>query len=284
MKTNNLFIGLLLFLLIPIYSCSNEGNEDPVELVVAKTMLNVSYGSNAQQVFDLYLPANRSSDYTKTLILVHGGAWIEGDKADMNYAVDIIKQFLPDYAIANVNYRLASAGNYAFPMQIDDIDAIVQKLKNENYGISDDFGFVGTSAGGHLSMLYSYGYNANNDIKMVCSIVGPTNFTDPNYTNNQAWLDLYYNLTGVNYADNPTYYEQLSPLFRATTSSVPTILFYGNADPLIPTSQGVDLHAKLDQLGVYNEFNLYNGGHGDWSQTDTLDAYTKLIAFIQNKF
>ncbi|WP_338375597.1 alpha/beta hydrolase [uncultured Flavobacterium sp.] len=284
MKTNNLFIGLLLFLLIPIYSCSNEENDDPVELTIAKTMLDVSYGTDAQQVFDLHLPANRSSNYTKTLILVHGGAWIEGDKADMNYAVDIIKQFLPDYAIANVNYRLASAGNYAFPMQIDDIDAIVQKLKNENYGISDDFGFVGTSAGGHLSMLYSYGYNANNDIKMVCSIVGPTNFTDPNYTNNQAWLDLYYNLTGVNYADNPTYYEQLSPLFRATTSSVPTILFYGNADPLIPTSQGVDLHAKLGQLGVYNEFNLYNGGHGDWSQTDTLDAYTKLIAFIQNKF
>ncbi len=284
MKTNNLFFGLLLFLIITLHSCSKSDENVEEDLTVAKTLLNVSYGSNAQQVFDLYLPANRNSSSTKTLILVHGGGWVEGDKTDMNYAVDIVKQFLPEYAIANVNYRLASAGNYAFPMQIDDIDAIVQKLKNENYGISDDFGFIGTSAGGHLSMLYSYGYNSNNDIKMVCSIVGPTNFTDPNYTNSQAWLDLYFNLTGVNYADNPTYYEQLSPLFRATTSSVPTILFYGNADPLIPTSQGVDLHAKLDQLGVYNEFNLYNGGHGDWSQTDTLDAYTKLIAFIQNKF
>jgi acetyl esterase/lipase len=284
MKTNNLFFGLLLFVLLPFYSCSKDENGTSVDLTVAKTMLNVSYGTNSQQVFDLYLPANRSETTTKTLILVHGGAWIEGDKADMNYAVDIIKQFLPEYAIANVNYRLATTGNYAFPMQINDIDAIVQKLKNEDYGISDNFGFIGTSAGGHLSMLYSYGHNSNNDIKMVCSIVGPTNFTDPNYINNPAWLNLYFNLTGVHYADNPSYYEQLSPLYRATTSSVPTIMFYGNADDLIPTSQGVDLHAKLDQLGVYNEFNLYNGGHGNWSQTDLLDANLKMIAFIQNKF
>ena len=285
MKTNNIFFGLLLFLVIPAYySCSDNNSVSEDDLSVAKTMLNVSYGSDSQQVFDLYLPANRNVSTTKTLILVHGGAWIEGDKADMNYAVNVIQQFLPDYAIANLNYRLATNENYAFPMQIDDIDAIVQKLKNENYGISDAFGFIGTSAGGHLSMLYSYGYNSNNDIKMVCSIVGPTNFTDPNYTDYQVWLDLYYNLTGVDYANNVTYYEQLSPLYRATATSVPTILFYGNADPLIPTSQGVDLHAKLNQLGVYNEFNLYNGGHGNWSQADLLDANLKMIAFIQNKF
>ena len=283
MKTNNLFFGFLFFLLLPFYSCSDDDGIKE-DLSVAKTMMNVSYGPSSQQIFDLYLPANRSSVSTKTLILVHGGGWVEGDKVDMNYAVDIIKQFLPDYAIANVNYRLATTGNYAFPMQIDDIDAIVQKLKDENYGISDDFGFIGVSAGGHLSLLYSYGYNSNNNIKMVCSIVGPTNFTDPNYTNYQAWLDLYFNLTGVQYATNVSYYEQLSPLFRATSSSVPTIMFYGNADPLIPTSQGQDLHAKLDQLGVYNEFNLYNGGHGNWSQTDTLDAYAKLVAFVQSKF
>ena len=283
MKTNKLFLGLVFFLLIPFYSCSDDGSTKE-DLSIAKTMMNVSYGSNSQQVYDLYLPANRNASTTKTLILVHGGGWTEGDKVDMNFAVDVIKQYLPDYAIANVNYRLATTGNYAFPMQIDDLDDIVQKLKDENYGISDDFGFIGVSAGGHLSMLYSYAYNSNNNVKMVCSIVGPTNFTDANYTNNQLWLDLYLNITGVEYASNVSYYQQLSPLFRTSSSSVPTIMFYGNADPLVPTSQGQDLHAKLDQLGVYNEFNLYNGGHGNWSQTDTLDAYAKLVAFVQNKF
>lgn len=70
MKTNNLFIGLLLFLIIPLHSCSKSDKTIEEDLSEAKTMLNVSYGSSAQQVFDLYLPANRNSASTKTLILV----------------------------------------------------------------------------------------------------------------------------------------------------------------------------------------------------------------------
>lgn len=70
MKTNNLFIGLLLFLIIPLHSCSKSDETIEEDLSEAKTMLNVSYGSSAQQVFDLYLPANRNSASTKTLILV----------------------------------------------------------------------------------------------------------------------------------------------------------------------------------------------------------------------
>jgi acetyl esterase/lipase len=80
----------------------------------------------------LYLPANRSKTTTKTIVLVHGGGWIEGDKADMNYIVDIIKQNLPNYAVANINYRLATASQPAFPMQIDDISSIVSQLQNGN--------------------------------------------------------------------------------------------------------------------------------------------------------
>lgn len=276
MKTSLYFYILVSTL---FFSCNSDST---LESLKQETFLNVSYGSNSQQVFDLYLPANRSETATKTLILVHGGGWIEGDKANMNYAVDIVKQNLPEYAIANVNYRLATATSPAFPMQIDDIQSIVTKLKNENYGISDDFGFIGVSAGAHLSMLYSYGYNSN--IKMVCSIVGPTNFTDVNYTSNPFMVNAFQTATGVNYASNLNFYQEISPLFKVTATSQPTILLYGNADPLIPTTQGQDLHTKLIQFGVYNEFYLYNGGHGDWAPIDQLDAYTKMINFIKNKF
>jgi acetyl esterase/lipase len=278
MKTKFVFLILLFSFLV---SCDSKNDATSL---VAETKLNVSYGANNQQVFDLYLPANRTEAKTKTLILVHGGGWIEGDKANMNYVVDIIKQNLPEYAIANINYRLATSGNYAFPKQIDDVNAAFLALKNGAYGISDNFGFIGVSAGAHLSMLYSYSNNQNNNIKMVASIVGPTNFTDPNYTNNPAWISKYFDLTGVNYVGNEIYYQQLSPLFRATTSAPPTILLYGTTDSLIPITQGQDLHTKLNQLGVYNEFNLYIGGHGDWAPIYQLDAYSKLVNFIKNKF
>ena len=281
MKT--MFIFLMLVFSMQISCDSKNDAPNQTSPLVAETKLNTSYGVNNQQVFDLYLPANRSESKTKTIILVHGGGWIEGDKSNMDYLIPIIKQNLPEYAIANVNYRLASAGNYAFPMQISDINAVFLKLKNGDYGISDDFGFIGVSAGAHLSLLYSYS-NPSSNIKMVGSIVGPTNFTDVNYTNNPAWIANYFSLTGVNYSGNESYFEQLSPLFRASSNAAPTILLYGNADPLIPTTQGVDLHNKLDELGVFNEFKLYNGGHGDWAAVDQFDAYTRLINFIKAKF
>lgn len=282
MKTYSLF-STFVALFLTLTSCNTDSATTNTS--EEKTYTNVSYGNHPQQVFDLYLPANRSSTSTKTLILVHGGGWTGGDKGDMNYVTNIIKQYLPGYAIANMNYRLASAGNPAFPMQIDDITSVINKLKNtSDYAISDNFGFIGVSAGGHLSMLYSYAYNSNNNVKMVCSIVGPTDFTDANYLNNPFMVASFESVTGVSYASNPAYYQQLSPLHRATATSPPTILFYGNADPLIPTTQGVNMHARLDQLGVYNEFTLYNGGHGDWVLADQLDAYAKLVAFIQNRF
>ncbi len=283
MKTKIILSFLLLTFL---FSCSSSNNEiiPIVEDLPASTLLNQSYGIDSQQKFDLYLPENRSENKTKTIILVHGGSWVGGDKNDMNYLIPIIKQNFPDYAIANINYRLANASRYAFPMQNEDLEAVFNKLKNDNNGISDNFGFIGTSAGGHLSMLYSYSNNSNNNIKMVVSIVGPTNFKDENYTNNSIFASQYLTLTGFEYSANPEYFEQLSPLFRATATSPPTLLLYGNADSLIPNTQHQDLNIKLTQLGVYNELKVYDGGHGNWSQTDLLDASTRLINFVRLKF
>lgn len=283
MKTK-IFLSFLL--LTFLFSCSSNNNEiiPIVEDLPASNLLNQNYGIDTQQKFDLYLPANRSENKTKTIILVHGGSWVGGDKNDMNYLIPIIKQNFPDYAIANINYRLATATRYAFPMQNEDMNTVFNKLKNDNYNISDNFGFIGTSAGAHLSMLYSYSNNSNNNIKMVVSIVGPTNFKDVNYTNNSIFASQYLTLTGFEYSQNPGYFEQLSPLFRATSTSTATLLLYGNEDPLIPNTQHQDLKTKLDQLGVYNELKVYNGGHGNWSQPDLLDASSRLINFVRLKF
>ena len=287
MNIRHLFLFPLLVCFVIFTSCSNEelaSKHFTSKILEEQNILDISYGNNSQQKFDLYLPANRDINSTKTLILVHGGAWIQGDKEDMNYLIPILKQQFPTYAIANINYRLADIENHAFPMQLDDLNAVIVKLKKENYGISNQYGFIGSSAGAHLSMLYSYNYNTKKEIKMVASVVGPTNLTDLNYTTNEQWLRYYYPLTGVNYEGNEEYFKSLSPYHTATSSSPPTILFYGNNDPLIPVTQGQDMHLKLNELGVYNEFTIYEGGHGTWSQNDIIDSYNKLVRFIKNKF
>lgn len=275
-----------LFVIIGFLSCSsddsnNNNNPEALNPLVAYEEFNISYGNDSDQVFDLYLPPNRNSE-TKTVILVHGGGWTAGDKADMNAFKDYIKTQMTDYAIVNMNYRLADENNPPYPMQINDITTVVDYLENnENYYIiSDDIGFIGASAGAHLSLLWSYAFDDDSQVEMVCSVVGPTNFTDPAYLNNnnpvlQEILDAF----GIDATTE--FLEDVSPYHRVTSSAPPTILFYGGQDPLIPTTQGTDMRDKLEALNVTHEFTLYpNEGHG-WIGLNLLDTTLKLHNFIE---
>lgn len=285
MKVLNTPIILLIFAFV-LVSCSsddNASNNDNELSLDYQELLNVSYGNNSSQVFDLYLPENRTSA-TKVMFLVHGGSWVSGDKNDMEDIKNAMRTNYPDIAVVNINYRLAGAGISPYPMQLNDITAIVNHLEsNQNtYTISNDYGFIGVSAGGHLSLLWSYAFDTNNSVDMVCSIVGPTNFTDPNYLNNPL-SSLGLSTFGIDINDTELL-EEMSPYHNVSASSPPTILFYGGMDPLVPTSQGVDLDAKLNQLGVPHEFTLYpNEAHG-WTGANLEDSSTKLNAFIATYF
>ena len=68
---------------------------------------------------------------------------------------------------------------------------------------------------------------------------------------------------------------------RATSTSPPTILFYGGQDPLIPTTQGTAMRDKLEELNITHEFTLYpNEGHG-WVGLNLFDTSLKLKDFIE---
>ena len=280
------FAFIFLLSITVLISCStddsNDGGSEVLNPLESYEELNIAYGNDSDQVFDLYLPANRTLT-TKTVILVHGGGWTSGDKADMNAFKDFIKDQMPNYAIVNINYRLSDEDNPPFPMQINDITSVVDYLEsNENvYTISDDIGFVGVSAGAHLSLLWSYAFDTENQVDMVCSVVGPTNFTDPAYldnANNPLYEEII-NTFGIN--TTTEFLEEVSPYHRATIDSPPTILFYGGQDPLIPATQGTDMRDKLEELNVINEFTLYpSEGHG-WIGLNLLDTSLKLKTFIE---
>ncbi|WP_117880583.1 alpha/beta hydrolase [Aureibaculum luteum] len=290
-KINKIIITFSISALLLLFiSCTDDTPNAEIELEKSE-IIDVSYGDHEEQKYDIYLPKGRTTQATKVFILVHGGGWVEGDKKDMKDFIPELQQESPNYAIVNINYRLASQGNSPFPMQIDDIKAVIAQLKakKDEYQIANNYAFIGTSAGAHLGMLYSYSYDTNKDVEMVCSIVGPTNFTDNAYVNPTELTYLFLALqiqtiTGVSFEQNSQFYIANSPYHVVTEDAPPTLLFYGDEDPLIPSSQGIDMHAKLDELGVTNEFTLYSGeGHG-WEGANLLDTTVKLRAFIQANF
>lgn len=273
------------FCLLVFFSCSSD-DSSPIDSapLEAESRMNVSYGSHPQQVYDLYLPADRSSDDTKVIMLIHGGGWTSGDKIDMNPSVTFLQSLHPDHAIVNVNYVLANAENPAFPNQFLDIKSIVSKLTAESNDlqIKPEFGMVGTSAGAHIAMMYDYKYDTNDQVKFVANIVGPSDFTDPFFVDNFPIEPIIDQLVDESaYPVGTNLLEELSPVFHVTAGASPTCMFYGNEDPLVPEENGTTLKVKLDANGVGNTLRIYNGGHGnDWSNVDLVEAQGIISEYI----
>lgn len=274
------------FCLLAFFSCSSD-DSSPIDNtpLEAETRLNVPYGNHPQQVYDLYLPANRTTSDTKIVMLIHGGAWTAGDKNDMNGTVAMLQTLHPDYAIVNVNYVLANSENYAFPNQFFDIQTIVNKLTSErnDLHVKPEFGMIGTSAGAHIAMMYDYKYDTNDQVKFVADIVGPSDFTDPFYEENFEIPTIILALVNQNaYPNGTNFIEELSPLFHVSNTSSPTCMFYGTEDPLVPESNGESLKLKLDQFNIDNKLRIYQGGHGnDWSYENLTEAQGIISDYIE---
>jgi len=105
----------------------------------AQTLTDVSYGTDAAQKMDIYLPANRTTASTKVIVLVHGGAWSSGNKTDLStlqvgmVITDTLKTRFPDFAIFNINYRLSTGTVNLFPTQENDMKAAVQFIFEQYY-------------------------------------------------------------------------------------------------------------------------------------------------------
>ena len=282
------FLTLVVFSIsLLLTACSEENNpvvENNNQPVTEEITLNVSYGENPQQVYDLYLPEGRTSEKTKVIILIHGGGWIEGDKDDMSAYIPILKEKHPNHAIVNINYVLANPPSVpAFPNQFLDVERVIDKLtqESEELEILPEFGLIGVSAGAHIALQYDYVYDTDDKVKMVCDIVGPTDFTDSFYTENPNFQLLLNALVDESaYPENSNIAELISPSLQVTENSSPTILFYGDEDPLVPLSNGEKLHNELTANMVTNSFTVYSGGHGDWSDSSNIDLQTQLHAFI----
>jgi acetyl esterase/lipase len=276
----------LLFIPLFIVACSKD---KPV--VVADTKLpaqqfsNVSYGSDPSRKMDIYLPEGRSPDSTRMIVMVHGGAWSMGDKTEFNTYVHVLQQRLPEYAIANINYRLASTTSNHFPSQEEDMKVAMQFLVQQAaaYHISDKFVLLGASAGAHMALLQAY-KNPSPTILGVVDFFGPADLVDM-YNSmepgsmNQFALQLLLNGTP---ATNATAYAESSPINYVSTQSPPTIILHGEADNLVNIAQSVSLKNKLLTYGVVSQLVTYPGvGHEIWPDEIMNNAFDKVETFIR---
>src|SRR6476469_9545146 len=118
--------SILVSILLFTAACRKDITTATDTNLTALSKTNVAYGADVKQQLDFYLPAGRSSATTKVIIMIHGGSWTGGDKADFNLYLYTLKKRFPDYAFFNINYRLATLTDNVFPTQENDVKAAVE--------------------------------------------------------------------------------------------------------------------------------------------------------------
>ncbi|WP_339869782.1 alpha/beta hydrolase [uncultured Algoriphagus sp.] len=269
-------ITLGVFILVTIWGCSSDGDENPSGRLEALDLSDQSYGSEPNQLMDVYLPAGRSTTDTPLLIYIHGGAWVEGSKEEFKQFRTSLTAALPEYAFVSINYSLYNfaSGTNKFPTQEKEVIEALNYIqsKSSEWNISDTIILAGASAGGHLALLHAYKHGSAEKFKAVVAFFPPTDLAEL-YDFSFLTVTGLGGLLGGNPIDKADSYAASSPITFIDSQSVPTIFFHGTADNVVPISQSELLETALKEAGVEHKFiSVPNQGHGF-----TLETYPSLF-------
>lgn len=266
-------------------SCQRAGANVPVDEknLPAENFLNLSYGKDTAQQMDVFLPANRTSDSTKSLILIHGGGWTSGSKADFASYIDSFRKRLPDYAFFNLNYRLYNGEN-RFPAQEEDVRQALQFIAGHasEYHINPGkLVLLGASAGGHLALLQAYKYQEP-AIVAVIDFFGPADLLSMYRKPWHPYVPLALQMvTGTTPSANEELYRQSSPVQFISSRSAPTLIFHGGNDQMVNISQSRELKSRLDAAGVKNELVVYPSQRHGWQGATLTNSFDRVEAFLK---
>ena len=251
-------------------------------------MPNIVYltANNYQDKLDVYQPAGDHPH--PTLIYIHGGGWVSGTKEEAFFETMPFLQ--KGWAVVNVEYRLARVS--LAPAAVEDCRCALRWVTDhaaEYKFDTDRIVVTGHSAGGHLSLTTgmlpgSAGLDrecpGDKELK-VAAVVDWFGITDVN--------DLFDGPNKQDYAiewlgslpDREQIAKRVSPLTYVRRGLPPILMIQGDADPIVPYSHSVRLHAALDKAGVPNELVTIPGGlHGGFSNAEMETAYTHIWAFL----
>lgn len=127
--------------------------------------LDVSYGAEPTQVYDIWLP-NGASSATPLVIYIHGGGYFQGDKSS-GYSRSFDAQAILEagVAFATINYRLSGDFPFEkgvtgqFPPAMEDAARALQTLRAQAQAYNIDpakVAVTGGSAGGGISLWLTF--------------------------------------------------------------------------------------------------------------------------------
>ncbi len=261
---------------------------------------NIEYSirDGQSQYLDACFPEDASIDEPAAeprgaIVVVHGGSWRRGDKANLNWRA--VCQWLAGagYVTVSINYRLAP--QWSFPAQLDDVQDAVRWLRDpvvvDRYNIDPTrIGAFGGSAGGNLvSLLGTVATGDRDDGARVAAVVdlsGPADLTAPIVTtggNDVDFAAVQLEFLGCTTWDDCPTAEKASPALYIDDSDPP--FFVGHSlDEFIPLAQSERFVEELRDGGVDVTFVTVEGTAHSIAMLDEdmqariLDFYARTLA------
>ncbi|HVW60809.1 MAG TPA: ChbG/HpnK family deacetylase [Puia sp.] len=251
-----------------------------------RKLSDIAYGPDRENIMDAYIPGEYADG--KVIVYIHGGGWTGGDKGEL--PASLIEELTGrrKYIVVSMNYRLVKGGRNIFPAQIEDVGRALKFISDHAKKYHYDgnaFALMGGSAGGHLAMLYAYGYDTARQVKAVVDLWGPTDLSDKAVrAGNKDADSKVVDLLGV--ADPQAQVcLDASPYYRVSkTSGVPTILFHGEDDPLVDVGQAKKMYQKLLSLGVPAELKVYPHEKHGVGAGAAVDVFSRTLAWLDRYF
>jgi acetyl esterase/lipase len=226
---------------------------------------NVAYSPSTKgALLDIFTP--EGNDPSPTLIMLHGGGWISGDKSSFHDEASFFAS--QGIACACVAYRLAPL--HPFPAACDDVLAATKFLRDNAKEFNLDpkrLIAFGNSAGGHLSCIaglqqHDSKGNPTENVDGVITICPITDIRNPNETQYPISMSFLEQFMDCSYSQFPDKYANASPITHIHENAPPFLIFHGDSDDIVPPEQSKSLYVHLCQAGIPAEYHsLPEEGH-----------------------
>ena len=231
--------------------------------VQSQELRDLAYGKHRQQTLDLFLP-EKVTPQNPVVLMLHGGAWMMGGKQYTEKTARDLRD--RGFVVANIDYRYVSE-TVTGQIMLEDIQSamdFVKKVASQYNFAAGGYHVSGVSAGAHLALLF--GYTKGNDIKSMAVLCAPSQLDTKeslDFTATRQLLKVVELLAGAKYdplkAVDPKF-SAISPF--SNIKSIPTLLFHGTDDKLVPYVQSQNLYAELQRQNVPSELITMQGkGH-----------------------
>lgn len=263
---------------------------------------DVNYGDERDTVLDIYRPQNAGSTPLPTIVWVHGGGWISGDKGQIANYLKILAA--EGFTVVGVNYSIAPGATYPTPV-VQTMSALGFLLHDaREFGIDPtNFVLAGDSAGSQIAAQVAtiisnpeYAREVAIDASIPASSLRGTVLACGAYDLSLANVEgpfgdflktVLWSYTGTrDYASDPRT-RTASVLNYVDKNFPPSFFTAGNADSLAPQSEA--MADRLTGLGVEVETLFYSKDHEpalqheyqfDLSNADGEEALARIVAFV----